>query len=70
MFIGLLLASVSSAGMKAIIGPSIFKMRRYIMTDEKKRSLAVVLMSVLLLTVSPVWASDQETKVVNAMAPK
>ncbi len=40
------------------------------MTDEKKRSLAVVLMSVLLLTVSPIWASDQETKVVSTMAPK
>ena len=43
----------------------ILSMRRYTMTDEKKRSLAVVLVFLLVLATSPVWAADQEAKVVS-----
>ena len=52
------------------IGPTILSvhnpsMRRVIMTGLKIRSLAVVLMLVLVLTTSSVWAADQEAKVVS-----
>jgi thiosulfate/3-mercaptopyruvate sulfurtransferase len=39
-------------------------MRRYIMIGVKKRSLVVVLMFVLVLT-APIWAANQEAKVVS-----